>query len=88
MGEGLKRVAKLCGGILVSNDKTAIKYDSDGNPTDLFKKYTRRRKTKDGYSISCRRGLWGVHAPTKEQAETEAMRYFIAYFGVGEYSDE
>lgn len=51
-----------------------------------FKKYTTTRKTKDGYSITCKKGLWKVHAPTKEQAECEAERYLLAYLSDGEYN--
>lgn len=52
---------------------------------DAFKKNTTYRKTKFGHQISCNKGLWGVCAPTKEQAEREARHYFAQYFDDGEY---
>ena len=51
----------------------------------VFHQYTRGRKCKYGYSIRCKKGLWAVTAPTKSQAEREAMRYFTQYFEDGEY---
>ena len=53
---------------------------------EAFKKFTNRRRCKDGFSVKCKLGLWGVFAPTKEQAMKEAMYYFVQYFNDGEYS--
>ena len=53
----------------------------------VFHQHTRSRKTKNGYSIRCKKGLWSVTAPTKSQAEREAMRYFTQYFEDGEYDN-
>ena len=50
-----------------------------------YKKWTVRKKTKHGYMVKCRKGLWRVDAPTKEDAEREAQHYFALYFGDGEY---
>lgn len=30
MGEGLKRVAKQCGGLIAADDKTEVHYGADG----------------------------------------------------------
>ena len=38
-----------------------------------------------GWDISCNKGLWGVVAPTLDQAMTEAVHYFHQYYGDGEY---
>jgi hypothetical protein len=53
---------------------------------EAFKKFTRRKRTKTGYEIKCTKGLWGVCAPTKAQAENEARHYFRQYYEDGEYS--
>jgi hypothetical protein len=46
----------------------------------------RRRTLKDGsYQIWCRRGLWKVIAPTREQAYREAHYYWLQYKQDGEY---
>ena len=37
-------------------------------------------------AINCKLGLWGVDAPTLEQAVDEAKHYFLQYLGDGEYS--
>ena len=50
-----------------------------------FKTNTRTRKIKDGYSCKCNLGLWGVIAPTKEQALLEGSYYFSQYYSDGEY---
>lgn len=55
------------------------------NANETFEKITKRRQSRAGYRIDCRLGLWGVCAPTKEQAEREARHYFIQYFEDGEY---
>ena len=38
-----------------------------------------------GWIIECKKGLWGVYAPTIEQATSEAIHYFRQYYGDGEY---
>ena len=43
-------------------------------------------KTKTGYSARCKKGMWRVDAPTKEQAEKEGRHYFAQYFMDGEYA--
>ena len=53
----------------------------------VFKKFTRYEHTEFGHEINCIKGLWGVTAPTKEQAENEAKHYFWLYFGDGEYDE-
>lgn len=51
-----------------------------------YKKFTTHKKTQYGYEISCAKGLWGVCAPTADQADREAKHYFVQYFSDGEYS--
>ena len=53
----------------------------------LFKKVTKHRRSKDGYSIDCVKGLWGVYAPTKEIAMREAVHYFVQYESDDEYKE-
>ena len=53
---------------------------------EAYKKWTVRRKSKHGYIVRCKKGLWGVEAPTKEESEREARHYFALYFGDGEYA--
>ena len=38
-----------------------------------------------GVEINCRLGLWGVFAPTMEQALREAQRYYLQYQRDGKY---
>jgi len=38
-----------------------------------------------GVEINCRLGLWGVSAPTMEQALREAQHYYLQYQRDGEY---
>ena len=52
----------------------------------LFRKWTSQRKTKSGFCIKCRKGLWRVDAPSKRKAIREAMNYFAQYFADGEYT--
>jgi len=52
-----------------------------------FEKYTKRKRTKLGYSIECVKGLWGVTAPNVATAEREAKHYFIQYYRDGEYNE-
>ena len=52
---------------------------------EQFEKWTIAKKTKHGYSIRCKKGLWGIDAPTEEEAEREAMHYFMLYLADGEY---
>jgi len=51
-----------------------------------FNRCINRNKTKNGYEIECKFGLWGVMAPTKKEAEKEAKYYFSQYKLDGEYS--
>lgn len=52
---------------------------------DEFNRLSSFRKTKQGFRITCRKGLWWVDAPTEEEARREAMHYFLQYFSEGEY---
>lgn len=54
---------------------------------EAFNKFTDYKITQYGHEINCSKGLWGVTAPTKKQAEVEAKHYFIQYFGDGEYDE-
>lgn len=51
----------------------------------LFDKFTTYEITGFGHEIYCKKELWGVCAPTKEQAEIEARNYFRQYYSDGEY---
>lgn len=53
----------------------------------LFIDNTREQKLKDGYSISCKKGLFTVYAPTRLKAYTEALHYFVPYAEDGEYDE-
>ena len=53
---------------------------------DDFVKCVKMTKTKSGYKIECRLGLWSVEAPTRSKAESEAYHYFGQYSRDGEYS--
>ena len=55
-----------------------------------FKKHTKHHVSADGtqYSIDCKKGLWGVSAPTQEAALNEARHYFRQYWRDGEYSEQ
>ena len=53
---------------------------------DDFVKCVTIKKTEAGYIIQCKLGLWSVLAPTRNSAETEALRYFEQYSSSGEYS--
>lgn len=57
----------------------------DEELAEEFDKNTVSRKTKNGYSVKCKKGLWAVAGPRKEFVEKEAMRYFIQYYVDGEY---
>ncbi len=52
-----------------------------------FNKHTKYKHGKYGHSIDCKKGLWGVTAPTQDQALTEAIHYFKQYFLDGEYNE-
>jgi len=52
-----------------------------------FNKWTTCKKDRYGFTIACKKHLWGVTAPTKEEAEREAKRYFVLYYNDGEYND-
>jgi hypothetical protein len=49
--------------------------------------HIKRRKLKNGYQISCRKGLWKVQAPDQLTAERQADHYWFQYFSDGEYND-
>lgn len=57
------------------------------NLDEEYKKWTKRRKIKHGYIVRCKKGMWAVEAPTKEEAEREARNYFALYWLDGEYSE-
>ena len=52
---------------------------------ELFNKCTTTTKRGDKYHIACKKRLWGVTAPTREEAEKEARWYFYLYLSDGEY---
>ena len=51
-----------------------------------FKQHTVTKKADGRVSIDCKKGLWGVNAPTMKQAMIEAKHYFLQYWSDGEYS--
>lgn len=53
-----------------------------------FHKWVKFKKTKYGWEANCKKGLFGVTAPTKEIAENEAKHYFIQYWADGEYIED
>ena len=53
---------------------------------DDFERCVTRKKLSVGYSINCKLNLWSVVAPTRKQAEDEAVHYFEQYKSDGEYS--
>jgi len=55
---------------------------------EAFKKNITIKDTGYGFEVNCRKGLWGVVAPTKEEALREARHYFVQYFMDGEYSPD
>lgn len=50
-----------------------------------FEESTVFRRTKDGYSVKCRKGLWAVEGPDREIVGKEAWHYFVRYYVDGEY---
>lgn len=58
------------------------------NPSEFEKFYmcTDLSKVNGIVSIECKLGLWGVSAPTMEQAVDEAKHYFLQYLSDDEYS--
>ena len=59
---------------------------------ESFEKNTTYKVVKVGqgevHSVNCKKGLFGVSGPTKEQAMKEARHYFVQYFEDGEYTKE
>lgn len=50
-----------------------------------FEKNTVKKTDKNGRTtIKCRKGLWEVSAPNKNQATAEALHYFMQYWADGE----
>lgn len=53
--------------------------------TDIFDDNAEYEVTEYGHEIRCKKGLWGVTAPTKEEAMNEASHYYWQYREDGEY---
>ena len=56
--------------------------------TEFEKKFAKNStlKKKHGrWECECKRGLWGVSAPTKKSAKNEGRHYFAQYESDGEY---
>ena len=51
-----------------------------------FEKCTKVKQSKGRVTVDCVKGLWGVDAPTLQQAIDEAKHYFLQYLSDGEYS--
>jgi hypothetical protein len=49
----------------------------------LFEKCISR--SKDGRSINCRKGLWGVSSNCRHRTEQESFHYWRQYYNDGEY---
>lgn len=54
---------------------------------ERFNELTKYEKTSFGHEISCKKGLWSVTAPTKEEAVKIVKHYFIQYLSDGEYDN-
>ncbi len=54
---------------------------------EKFEKCTKVKVKKGRVTVDCIKGLWGVDAPTIEQAIDEAKHYFLQYMVDGEYHD-
>ena len=67
------------------NMSRALNFGSDAEIASAFQDNTIFRKTKNGYSVRCKKGLWAVDGNNKEVVEKEAMHYFIQYYMDGEY---
>ena len=53
---------------------------------DAWIKYVETMAIEDGgWECKCKKGLWGVVAPTLEQATSEGIHYFRQYYADGEY---
>ncbi len=50
-----------------------------------FAKNTTLAKKKGRWECECKKGLWGVSAPTKKSAKDEGRHYFQQYDSDGEY---
>ena len=44
--------------------------------------------SKNGTSIECKKGLWGVTSSTPEETDNQARWYFYQYWKDGEYTGE
>ena len=54
---------------------------------EKFNKCVIVQKHRDGLTnINCKLGLWGVSAPTMQEAVDEAKHYFLQCLSDGEYS--
>lgn len=53
--------------------------------SELFERCIIRKKTPDGYEITCRLGLWSVAGRWRPSVTQEAKHYWQQYFGDGEY---
>jgi hypothetical protein len=61
-------------------------YEEIGMDIDkAFDEFTEMVMIGTRCEISCKKGLWGTSAPTKEQALSEAKHYFWQYYSDGEY---
>lgn len=43
MGEGLKKVAKLCGGLTAKNKRVSVTYNADGKKIKVVRNRSKRR---------------------------------------------
>lgn len=56
--------------------------------TEFEKKFAKNSTLKKGkgfWECECKKGLWGVMAPTKKSAKDEGRHYFAQYLSDGEY---
>lgn len=50
-----------------------------------FNENTLITEKKGRVFVRCKKGLWAVDAPNKEQALREARHYFVQYYADGDY---
>lgn len=52
-----------------------------------FKDNTKSYEQNGRFCIDCKKGNWGVSAPSDQEAKREAFHYFMQYNADGEYDD-
>lgn len=52
---------------------------------EQFQAWTKCSRSRNGYIVECRKGLWAVESNKLENAIREGQRYFMQYAQDGEY---